>query len=44
MDFTAVTAAVSAGTILTAIGALAAIKILPGVAKWGFNKVIGWFR
>lgn len=44
MDFTAVTAAVDATTIVTAIAALAAIKILPGVAKWGFNKVIGWFR
>lgn len=44
MDFTAVTTAVNATTIVTAIGALAAIKILPGVAKWGFNKVIGWFR
>lgn len=44
MDFTAVTGAVNATTIVTAIGALAAIKILPGVAKWGFNKVIGWFR
>lgn len=44
MDFTAVTSAVNAATVVTAIGALAAIKILPGVAKWGFNKVIGWFR
>lgn len=44
MDFTAVTAAISATTIVSAITAIAAIKILPGVAKWGFNKVIGWFR
>jgi hypothetical protein len=44
MDFTALTAAVDATTIVTAIGAIAAVKILPGVAKWGFNKVIGWFR
>lgn len=43
MDFTDVTAAVDATTIVAAIGALAAIKILPGVAKWGFNKVISWF-
>lgn len=44
MDFTALTAAVDATTIVAAIGAIAAVKILPGVAKWGFNKVIGWFR
>lgn len=44
MDFTAITAAVDATTIVTALTAIAAIKILPGVAKWGYNKVIGWFR
>ena len=44
MDFTNVTAAVDATTIVAALTAVAAIKILPGVAKWGFNKVIGWFR
>lgn len=44
MDFSAVTAAVDATTIVSALAAIAAIKILPGVAKWGFGKVIGWFR
>lgn len=44
LDFTDVTAAIDASTIVAAITAIAAIKILPGVAKWGFNKVIGWFR
>ena len=44
MDFTAVTSAVDASTIVTAIAAVAAIKILPGVAKWGFNQVLTWFR
>lgn len=44
MDFGAVTSAVDATTIVAAIAAIAAIKILPGVAKWGFGKVIGWFR
>ncbi|MGX5219389.1 hypothetical protein ACVTMO_12315 [Pseudomonas segetis] len=44
MDFTAITSAVDASTIVAAIAAIAAIKILPGVAKWGFGKVIGWFR
>jgi hypothetical protein len=44
LDFSAVTTAVDASTIVTAISALAAIKILPGVAKWGYNMVISWFR
>lgn len=44
MDFSAITEAVNATTIVAAIAAVAAIKVLPGVAKWGFNQVIGWFR
>lgn len=44
LDFTDILAAVDATTIVAAITALAAIKILPGVARWGYNKVIGWFR
>lgn len=44
MDFTALTAAVDAGPIVAALGAIAAIKVLPGVTKWGYNKVIGWFN
>ncbi len=44
MDFSSVTSAVDATTIVAALTAIAAIMILPGVAKWGFNKVISWFR
>lgn len=44
MDFTAVTTAIDATVIVAALTAIAALKILPGVAKWGYNKVIGWFR
>jgi hypothetical protein len=44
MDFSQITAAIDATTIVAAISAIAAVKILPGVAKWGYNKVIGWFR
>lgn len=44
MDFTAVTSAVDATTIVGAISAIAAIKILPGVARWGYGKVITWFK
>jgi hypothetical protein len=36
MDFTALTAAMDT--------AIAAIKVGPGFLKWGYNKVIGWFR
>ena len=44
MDFTGLTAAVNATTVVAAITTIAAVKMLPGVAKWGYNKVIGWFR
>jgi len=44
MDASALISAIDASTIVAAITAIAAIKILPGVAKWGYNKVIGWFR
>lgn len=44
MDFTPVTASIDATAVVAALTAVAAIKILPGVAKWGYNKVIGWFR
>jgi hypothetical protein len=43
LDFTGVTNAVDATTIVLAIAAVAAIKILPGVARWGYDKVIRWF-
>lgn len=44
MDFTALTAAVDTTTLMAALTAIAAVKVLPGVAKWGYGKVIGWFR
>lgn len=44
MDFSGLTAAVDATIIIAAITTLAAIKMGPGVAKWGYNKVISWFR
>jgi len=44
MDMSAIVGAVDATAVVAAIAAIAAIKVLPGVAKWGFNKVIGWFR
>jgi hypothetical protein len=43
-DMTALTSAVDASTIVVAIGAVAAIKILPGVARWGYNQVMRLFN
>ncbi|MDI1278636.1 hypothetical protein [Methylobacter sp.] len=44
MDFSGLTAVVNPTTIVAAITTIAAVKMAPGVAKWGYNKVIGWFR
>lgn len=44
MDFSTVVAAIDATTIVAALTAVAAVKIVPGVTKWGYNKVIGWFN
>lgn len=44
MDFTTLTAAVNAEVVVAGLTAVAAVKMAPGVAKWGYNKVIGWFR
>jgi len=43
MDFGGLTSAVDGVAVVAAITAIAAIKMLPGVARWGYNKVIGWF-
>lgn len=44
MDFTALVSAVDSTVIVAGITALAAVKMAPGVAKWGYGKVISWFR
>lgn len=38
-DMSGITGAVDVSTIVAAIAAIAALKILPGVARWGFNQV-----
>lgn len=43
-DMSPLTGAVDASTIVVAIGAVAAIKILPGVARWGYAQVMKLFR
>lgn len=44
MDFTSVVSAVDATTIVAGIASIAAVLILPRVAKWGFRTVIGMVR
>ncbi len=44
MDFSQLIASIDTTTLLSGITAIAALKMGPGVAKWGYNKVIGWFR
>jgi len=44
MDFTALIASIDAATVVTALGAAAALKMGPNVARWGYSKVINWFR
>lgn len=42
-DYSSITSAVSIGTVSAAIIAMAAIKILPNVAKWAGNKLANFF-
>ncbi|MDF0607094.1 hypothetical protein HZU77_015820 [Neisseriaceae bacterium TC5R-5] len=39
-DYSGLVSVVDASTIVTAIGAIAAVMFLPTVAKWGFRKVM----
>lgn len=43
VDYSSLTSAVDATTIVTAIVAMGAVMILPGVAKWGVKKIAGFF-
>ncbi len=43
IDFSGLTAAIDGTAVAAAISAVAAIKILPRVARWGFSQVICWF-
>ncbi|MBB5190719.1 hypothetical protein HNQ50_001441 [Silvimonas terrae] len=43
LDFSGVSGAIDATSVVAAITAVAAIKVLPGFARWGYNKLIGWF-
>lgn len=41
MDFSTLTGSIDLATVVTAILAVAAIKVLPTAAKYGANKVLG---
>lgn len=43
LDLTPITAAVSVTGLVTAIVAMAAIKIGPNVARWASNKLASFF-
>lgn len=43
MDFTPITSAVDVSTVAVAIIAMAAIKIVPNVARWAGNKLANFF-
>lgn len=46
MDFAPIITALGteAPKVVLAIMAIAAVKILPGVTRWGTSLVISWFR
>lgn len=44
MDFTALITAMDTTVLAAALTSVAAIKVGPGFLRWGYNKVIGWFR
>ncbi len=43
MDFAPILGSISVTAIITAIGAVAAIKVLPNFTRWGYSKVTGMF-
>lgn len=40
LDFSEITGAVDAATIVTALGTIAGVMMLPRVAKWGYRQVM----
>lgn len=44
MDFTSITEAVVVTGLVAGIIAMGVVKIGPNVAKWGANKLAGFFR
>lgn len=44
MDFTAISSAVDAATIVTALLAIGAVLVLPRATKWGVRQVLSLVR
>ncbi|MFK7087385.1 hypothetical protein AAFM71_01105 [Chromobacterium violaceum] len=43
-DYSVITSAVNASTVVTGIAALAGVMMLPRVARWGFRQVMGMMK
>jgi len=43
MDFTALLSALDFANVMTALASVAAIIVLPNIARWGYRRVISWF-
>lgn len=43
-DYSAIASSVDATTIVTGITAIAAVMMLPRVAKWGYRQVMSFLR
>lgn len=44
MDFSLLIAAVNIDALIGGIAAVAALKILPSIWRWGYDHVIDWFQ
>lgn len=44
VDFSSLITGLAAGGVITSIVAMGVIKIGPNFAKWGTNKLVGFFR
>ncbi|POA98056.1 hypothetical protein C2134_13620 [Chromobacterium sinusclupearum] len=44
VDYSSITSSVNAGTVVTGIAAIAAVLMLPRVAKWGFRTVMSMLK
>ena len=40
LDFTPITGAIDAPTVVTALGVIAGVQMLPRAAKWGYRQVM----
>lgn len=43
-DYAQLLAAIDFTPLVVALTGVAVLKLGPGVARWGFNKIVGWFR